>query len=103
MRRSLSVGPCAAGSRLLHPVTLPVPSGDVLRPLVPVPRTGVFEVILRGIARVDGESGPLDGLDLVHERAVRAVEGELLAPVGPVVDLAGAAEAVGPVVGAVAD
>src|SRR4051794_12351351 len=76
---------------------------DVLGSLVPVPRARVLEVILRRIAGVHGEAGPLDGLDLVHERAVGAIEGEVLAPVGPVVGLARAPEAVRALVGAVAD
>src|SRR3954454_8875868 len=100
-RRRRSGGPGAAGSCLLHPVALPVPGGDVLGSLVPVPRARVLEVILRRIARVDGEPGPLHGLDLVHERAVRAVQREVLTVVGPVVGLARAAEALA-LVGAVA-
>ena len=43
---------------------------------------------------------PLDRLDLVHERAVRAIQGEALAPVAPVVRLVRDSHRVRPAVGA---
>src|SRR4051812_11658241 len=77
-----------AGTRAsvaLESIALPVPVGDVGGVLVPVPGAGIVVEVARRVARVDGIADPLDREDLVHERAVGAVDGEAFAVVGPVV------------------
>src|SRR4051794_980515 len=69
----------------LEPIALPVAVGDVGRVLVPVPGARVAVEVAGRVARVDGVADPADREDLVHERAVRAVDREALAVVGPVV------------------
>src|SRR4051812_18583577 len=80
-RRPLGV----SASGPLEAIALPVAIRDVGRVLVPVPGTRIVVVVLGRVARVDRVAEPLDREDLVHERAVGAVDGEALAPVGPVV------------------
>src|SRR5690349_21821406 len=68
-------------------VALPVAIRDRLRVLVPVPGARIGRVVLRRVRRVQREPAPLDRQLLVHERAVGAVEREVLAAIGPVVRL----------------
>src|SRR4051794_35503842 len=69
----------------LEAIALPVAVGDVGRVLVPVPGARIAVVVVRRVARVDRVADPLNREDLVHERAVGAVDGEVLAVVRPVV------------------
>ena len=69
----------------LEPVPLPVLVRDVGRVLVPVPSARIVVEVARGMRRIDRVSDPFDREHLVHERAVRAVDREALAVVGPVV------------------
>src|SRR4051794_21179373 len=80
-RRPLGV----SASGPLEAIALPVAVGDVGRVLVPVPGAGIGVVVVGRVARVDRVAEPLDREHLVHERAVGAVDGEVLAPVRPVV------------------
>src|SRR6202035_213391 len=77
-----------------EPVALPVSLRDVGRVLVPVPRARVAAIVVGRVARVERIADPANRQRLVHERAVSAVEGEVLAAVAPVVRLLGAAVAV---------
>src|SRR5215213_2190351 len=92
--------PPAVRLRLLQPVAFPVARGDVRGVLVPVPDAGIAVEVLGRIAGVDRVADPADRERLVHERAVRAVEGEAGAAVAPVVRLFCDAVAVWPFVGA---
>src|SRR5215207_661138 len=78
-------GPSALTAR--RPVALPVAVRDRLGILVPVPGARIGGEVLRRVRRVQRVAAPLDRQLLVHERAVRAVQGEVLASVGPVVRL----------------
>src|SRR3954447_20026553 len=80
-RRPLGV----SASGPLEAIALPVAVGDVGRVLVPVPGARIAVVVVRRVARIDRVADPLDREDLVHERAVGAVDGKALAPVSPVV------------------
>src|SRR5947209_71113 len=73
--------------RLGQPVAAPMTLGDRLRVLVPVPGAGIAVIVIGWIGGVHRVPDPLDWLDLVHERAVGAVEREALAAVAPVVRL----------------
>src|SRR5689334_17043266 len=77
-------GPVAALSPL-EAIPLPVAIGDVGRVLVPVPGAGIAVVVAGRVARVERVADPADREDLVHERAVGAVDGEAGAVVRPVV------------------
>src|SRR5439155_9243419 len=81
-------------ARLVTPlhraVARPVALGDRVRVLVPVPGARVGREVLGRVGGIERIATPLDRQLLVHERAVRAVEREALAPVGPVVRLPGA-------------
>ena len=91
--QSASSGRCVT----VEPVPRPVAVGDVRRILVPVPGAGIAIEVLGRIGRVDGIADPPDRERLVHERAVRAVQGKALATIAPVVRLVGDAEALGAV------
>src|SRR3954447_2406007 len=67
-------------------------SRDVGRILVPVPGAGIGAVVVGRVARVERPADPLDRERLVHERAVSAVEREVLAAVAPVLRLVRRAE-----------
>ena len=84
----------AVGARYegpLHGLTAPYRSQcrcrDRVLVLVPVPGARIRVEVLRRIGGIERIAAPLDRHLLVHERAVGAVEGEVLAPVGPVVRL----------------
>src|SRR5688572_11235893 len=68
-----------------QPVAVPVLVRDVRRVLVPVPGARIVVEVARGPARINRVPDPFDREHLVHERAVRAVDREALAVVGPVV------------------
>src|SRR5436190_18889427 len=82
-------------------VSLRVLGGNVRRVLVPVPHARVGVEVPRWMARVQRTPDPLDGERLVHEGAVRAVEGEALAAIAPVVSLVRGAERVKALVAAI--
>src|SRR6478672_46467 len=87
----------SAGGVTIEPVPRPVAVRDVRRVLVPVPGARIPVEVLGRVRRIDRIADPPDRKRLVHERAVRAVQGEALATVAPVVRLVGHAEALGPV------
>src|ERR1700739_4992428 len=74
-------------SGLAQAVAGPVPLRDVVWVFVPVPGTGIAVVVVGRVRGVHRVPDPLDRLDLVHERTVRAVQRETLAPIAPVVRL----------------
>src|ERR1700730_3155658 len=99
-RRTSSI-PSRAG--LDRSVAAPVALGDRVGVLVPVPRARVLRVVLGRVGRIERVARPLDRQGLVHEAAVGAVEGEALAPIGPIVRLARAAAVGKTLVGAAQD
>src|SRR3954465_1051511 len=95
-------GGCSAVTSCPRLVTLRVLGRDVGRVLVPVPDARVRVEVVRRVARVERVADPLERERLVHERAVRAVEREALAPVAPTVGVPGGPNPVRPLVAAIA-
>src|SRR6202048_4809079 len=91
----------ARGGGLAQAVAGPVPLRDGRRVLVPVPGTGSQVVVVGRVGGVHRMPDPLDRLDLIHERTVRAVQREALAPIAPVVRLVRHAQRALTAVGAV--
>ena len=76
---SVAVAASIRGPRLpLKPVALPVAVGDVGGVLVPVPDAGITLEVLGRLRGIDRVADPVDRPQLVHERAVGAVEREAL-------------------------
>src|SRR6266511_2704755 len=92
--RTPSAAGASAAIRWRHAVALIVAGGDVRGVLVPVPRARIVVEILRRVRGIDREPDPADRQQLVHERAVGAVEREAVAAVAPLVGLVGEAPAV---------